>query len=308
MRPAKQQQRGALYGSVERGESLRQRELDEHRPVERRDARVRGQHFLALDVARDGLIFAGPGGKGRDLRQLREIGLLEDQADVGVRDQRAGGVDDVGEARFPDLDARDDLPHELEVDLRDGDTAGGAARGPGDRHVRLGLLAEVHRAVPGLAAPRLRELGVLREVGVAADDVHREARHAQLLAARLIEPRDLGDGGRLAQELQVLVAPLLDDVAPGGDLRQRRPPELVLDVVDVLLDAGGGGDRLLALKRDEVVLVLQPGEIEADAPAREQRRGHQDDDERCVLREQAPAGGHCVTSSACARLSTCRIP
>ena len=91
----------------------------------------------------------------------------------------------------------------------------------------------------------------------------------------LVEPRDLGDRGRLAQELQVFVAPLLDDVAPGGDLRQRRPAELVLDVVDVLLDAGRGGDRLLALQRDEVVLVLQVGEVEADAPAREQRRAHQ---------------------------------
>ena len=87
-------------------------------------------------------------------------------------------------------------------------------------------------------------------------------------------------------------------VAAGGDLGQRGPAELVLDVVDVLLDARSGGERLLALQRDQVVLVLAIGEIQAGEPARKQRRGHQDDDECRVLREQAPAGGHSITLSA----------
>ena len=215
-----------------------------------------------------------------------------------MRDQRSVGVHHVGEARLSDLDARDDLPHELEVDLGDGDAAPRAAGRPRDRHVRLGLLAEIHRAVPGLAAPGLDELGILREVAAGADDVHRETRHPQLLAARRVDPRHLGDRGRLAQQLQVLVAALLDGVRSGSDLRQRGPAELMLDVADVLLDARRRGDRLLALQGDEVLLVLAVGEVQARPPAREQRRAHQRDDERGVLREQAPARGHSITLSA----------
>ena len=48
-----------------------------------------------------------------------------------MRDQRAGRVDDVGEAALlADLDARDDIPDELQVDLGRGDAtaaAGGRA-------------------------------------------------------------------------------------------------------------------------------------------------------------------------------------
>jgi len=92
-----------------------------------------------------------------------------------------------------------------------------------------------------------------------------------------------------------LEAALLDRVGPGPDLRQRGPAELVLDVADVLLDARRGGERFLALQGNQVLLVFPVREVQADAPAREQRRAHQRDDESCVLPEQAPAGSHSIT-------------
>ncbi|HEY2978792.1 MAG TPA: hypothetical protein VGJ35_12565, partial [Burkholderiaceae bacterium] len=68
------------------------------------------------------------------LRQRLQIGFLEHQADVRVRDQRAGGVDHVSQTALPDLDARDHVPYELQVQVGHRDAAI-APRGPRDRHV-----------------------------------------------------------------------------------------------------------------------------------------------------------------------------
>ena len=85
-------------------------------------------------------------------------------------------------------------------------------------------------------------------------DVHAEARHGDLLAAGGVELRDVGDLGRLAQQLQELDAAQLD--VAGVELRQRRVGELLLDLPDVLLDPRRRGDRLLVLQLGERRLVL----------------------------------------------------
>ena len=263
---------------------------------------MRGQHFFALQVACHRCTRAFAAGERGDLREPRQVGFLQHQADVRMGDQRARGIHHVGEPRLADLDARDDLPHELEIDLGDGDAAAGAPGGAGHRHVGLGLLAEVDRAVPGPAPLGFEEPRVAGVIGSAADDVHREARNAQLFAAGGVDPRHLGDRRRLAQQLQVLVAALLGRIGPGPDLRQRGPAELVLDVLDVLLDARRGGERLLALQGHQVFLVLPVGEKQAQAAAHDQRRAHQRDDERRVLGEKAPARNHSITLSARTRI------
>ena len=109
-----------------------------------------------------------------------------------------------------------------------------------------------------------------------------------------IDPGHFGDRRRLAQQLQVFDAALLERVAGGVGARQRRPAELVLDVEDVLLDPRRRALRLLGLQRDQVRLVLAPGEVEADRAARDQHAADQRDDQQRVLGEEAPAARHAM--------------
>ena len=53
------------------------------------------------------------------MRQVRQIGLAQHEADVGIGDQEAVAVDDVRLALVADLDARHDVPDELEVHVGD---------------------------------------------------------------------------------------------------------------------------------------------------------------------------------------------
>src|SRR5262249_51449554 len=155
---------------------------------------------------------------------------------------------------FPDLDTRDDVPDELEVDLGHGDAGLVARSGDGDRHVRLGFLPEVDRAEPGLAGSRLGELRVARKILPAPGDVHAETRNAPRLASGLVEVAQVGDRRHLAQQLEEVYAPLLK--ARPAELRQPHPAELVLDLLHVGLDARRRARGLLALKREKVRLVL----------------------------------------------------
>ena len=65
--------------------------------------------------------------------QPAEIGLAQDDADVGMRDEQAALVHHVGRTGLANMDARDDIPDELEVDLRYRDAGGAAScrRSPG---------------------------------------------------------------------------------------------------------------------------------------------------------------------------------
>src|SRR5262249_53474667 len=137
-----------------------------------------------------------------------------------------------------------------------GDAHAGVAPGAGNRqrHIRLGLAAEIDRAVIDLARHRFRELGIIGEVGAAGNYVHGEPRHAQPLFAGGVELGELGGGGHWPQYPQGVEAALLDR---GRRPRQLRgPAELALDLLDELADLGGGGFRLFALDADERRLVL----------------------------------------------------
>ena len=144
------------------------------------------------------------------LRELRHVGVAQHQADIRVRNQPPLRVDDIGVAALADLDLRDHVPDQLEIDL--GDAHAGVAPRPGDGqgHVRLGFTAEIDRAVIDLAGDRFSELRVAREIGAACDDVHGEPRHPQPLFAGGVELGELGDGGNLAQQPQGVETALLD--------------------------------------------------------------------------------------------------
>ena len=112
-----------------------------------------------------------------------------------------------------------------------------------------------------------------------------------------------GDRRRLAQQLQVLDAALLERVAVGVGARQRGPAELVLDVEDVLLDPVGSAaapSRPAAPSR--CALALPPREVDADRAAGDQHAADQRDDQQRVLGEQPPAPGHSTIRSTSVRL------
>ena len=296
------QRYGAQDGGVERCVDLGRRLLDEHlppedarRPAARRllarglDRCVGRQHALPVQVLRQHRRRVVGAGRERRLHLLqpREVGLAQHQADIRVGHQVPGGVHDVRLALLADADARHHVPDELQVHLGYRHRAGLAARAHRDRHVGLGLLAEIHRAEPGLAGARVLEGGLLRAVLVGAGDVHRQARHRQLLAALRIDLRDVGDGRHHAQQLEELDAPLLQ--ALGAELRQRGEGELLLDLADELLDARRRAGGLLALQAGERLLVLLVGEVQADAARDQQRAADQREDQQEILAEQPAA-------------------
>jgi hypothetical protein len=100
---------------VERPEHLGERLLDEDVPARRRDGGRRGQDRARgagrRDAADADVAHGAPEGCA-DVRQAREIRLAQDQADVGVGDQAAAGVDHVGGAARAELDRGDDGPHQ----------------------------------------------------------------------------------------------------------------------------------------------------------------------------------------------------
>ena len=144
------------------------------------------------------------------MRQIGKIRFAQDQADVRIRDQKTVAIDHVCFALLADFDARHHVPDELEIDLRDRHGPGIAALADRDRHVRLGFLAEVHGSEPGLPALSTAECRFLRPILARSENVHAESRHRDLLAARTIELRNVGNLGRLAQQFQELDAAQLD--------------------------------------------------------------------------------------------------
>jgi hypothetical protein len=201
-----------------------------------------------------------------------------------VRDEVALTVDDVRLPQPADADLRDDIPDELQIHL-----GGGHRRRRRravrhrDRHVRLGLFAEVHGAVPDATAARFTKPRVAGKIGPAPHDVHGEPRHAQLLAALSIEIDDFGDRLHLAQQADVVELPLLE--GRGNQLRLRGPAHLTLDLAHELLDPQRRRVRLLALKLGDLRAGLGVREVDFDDAVREDRTRHHGDERDDILPE-----------------------
>src|SRR5712691_11979270 len=205
-----------------------------------------------------------------------------------MRDQAALRVDDVGMAALADLDLRDHVPDQLEIDLGDAHAGVAPRAGDGERHVGLGFAAEIDRPVIDLARRRFRELGIIGEVGGAADHVHGEPRHPQPLLAGGVDLRELGDGWNLAKEPQPVEAALLDRARRPRQLRG--PAELALDLLDELADLGGGSLGLLALDADLRRLILSIIEQDIENAVGHERDADHRHEQRDIFGEQPPAG------------------
>ena len=190
--------------------------------------------------------------------EAREVGIAQNEADVGMGDQAALGVYHIGIAALADLDLRDHVPNELEIDLCDADPRVASRPRQRQRHVGLGFMAEINRAVIDLVRDGLEEFRVVGEVALAADDIHGQVRDAQLLAAGRVELGELGNRRYLTQQPQSVEAPLLLIA-----LRPRqlcRPTDLALDLLDELADLGRRrvGLALNVNKRGFVLLIGKP--------------------------------------------------
>ena len=220
------------------------------------------------------------------MRQARHRCLAQDQPDVRIGNQEAVAVDDVGFALLADLDARHDVPDELEIDLRDGDRSL-VARTDRYRHIRLGLLAEIHRTEPRLPTPGLAKRRLVRAILAGIDAVHPQPRDRDLLASFGIELRDVRHFRRLPQQLEELDAPQFDVVRI--ELGQCGVGELLLDLADVLLDTRRRTNRLFMLQAGERGLGFLIREVDADRARRKQRDHDQRKNQHQILAKQAAA-------------------
>ncbi len=104
----------------------------------------------------------------------------------------------------------------------------------------------------------------------------------------------LGDRRHLAQQADVVEAPLLD--RQGGPLGLRHPTDLVFDVAHEGFDPLRRGLGLLLLDLDRGAPVVLVDEVEVEGGIDDQNAGHQADEQHDVLEEE-PAP-HSITSSA----------
>lgn len=113
-----------LQRRIERRIGLLNRQLNEHGPAERRDRSGCRQNLLTLDIGRllQGVRHGATSQRGTHLREAGHVGIAQDQADVGMRDQPPLRTDHVSVSVLPDLDLGHDVPDQLEIDLRDADT------------------------------------------------------------------------------------------------------------------------------------------------------------------------------------------
>ena len=158
----------ALQGEVQRGVGLLHRQFDEHGPAERLNRRGSRQHLLALDVPgalqRFEVGLGASGLRRLHLQQFRHVGIAQHETDVGMRDQPASRTDDIGMTVLADLDLRDHVPDQLQIDLGDADAGILAGAGQRQRHIGLGLPAEIDRPVIDLVGDGLGEFRILGKV------------------------------------------------------------------------------------------------------------------------------------------------
>ena len=169
------------------------------------------------------------------------------------------------------------------------DAAVCAARAHGDRHVRLGLVAEVDRAEVGLARSGLLEARVAGEVDAAADRVHRQPRHPKLLVAGRVEIADLGDRGRPAQQPRTYSLRRSSSGAPARGSASGRRPSIWRSTSArncSIREAAPSAFSLLDLDERRPLLLVR--EVQLDQAAGEQRAADQDDEHHHVLAEELP--------------------
>ena len=205
-----------------------------------------------------------------------------------MRNQPSLGADDIGMPTLADLDLRNYVPDQLQIDLGNADPGILAGAGQRQRHVGLGLAAEINRAIVDLAGDGFGEFRILGKVEPAVDHIHGKPRDPQPLLAGRIHLRQFGNGGHLAQQPQRVEPALLDRA--GGPWQLGGPAQLAFNFLDELTDFRGRRLGLLVLDADQGSLVLAVIEEDLKDTIRQQRDGDHRDEQRDIFRKQAAAG------------------
>ncbi len=93
--------------------------------------------------------------------------------------------------------------------MRDDDAGFRPNAGHCDRHIRLQLVDEVDRAVIDFVDHRPYEWRLFRMVGMAANDIRRFPRNAELLVSGSIELDDLVERRHLTQQANRIELPFI---------------------------------------------------------------------------------------------------
>ena len=255
-----------------------------------------GQNAVTAEVSRlqRRVVHAIVHARGPNLGQAVHVGAAQHQRYVGMGHETAQPVDDVGVAVLADLDLRDHVLDQLQVDLGHRDAAVAAAMRHRHRQIGLALLAEIDRPEIGLVGRGLLEGGLGRAVDVAAHHVHAEPGDLELLVAVAVELGQFGDRGNLLQQADVFEAALIDRQC--RPLRIGDPADLVLDFPDESLDLLRGCFRLLVLDLDRSAAIVLVDEIEVERGIDHQHAGDQSQEQDDVFEEQSAL--HSITSSA----------
>ena len=88
-----------------------------------------------------------------------------------MRHQAAGAIEHESIARLTDMDRRDHVPNQLQIDHRNGNAVAGARAGDRNGHVRLGTFVQGQRAVPDTARARTEHRGVIGTINAAVHHV-----------------------------------------------------------------------------------------------------------------------------------------
>src|SRR6185436_14593222 len=194
---------------------------------------------------------------------------------------------------------------EFQIGL-DGDDARilAVTAGKCNRHVGLGLLAEINRTEVSAVTSGFSEYRIERKILPAACDVHRQAGYPQLLVTALVEVAHFGDGRHLAQKPQRIEPALSGRRCIWRPRRLSYPSHLVLQIAHEVLDAHCRRDGLFPLNARECSLVFLIREIHLDEPAFDDREAGEEHQRDRVFQEEAALRDHLSTSSARSRIDS----
>ena len=191
--------------------------------------------------------------------------------------------------RFPTLNSRYNIPDIFEIHLAKDHPVFGPGTCQRQSHVGLGPCKEIDGAVVDLVVHRGDEGRLLRVINMACDHVLGVAGHSKEFPPISIQLRYFGDRLHLAQQPHGIKPPLI--TSGGAPRQQRGPGHLVLDLADVLADAGGCGFSLAVLNSHEQGSLFLVGKPDINQAAGHEREADNSDECDGIFAKKPPPRG-----------------
>src|ERR1051325_1627856 len=185
---------------------------------------------------------------------------------------------------FTDLDLRNHVPNELEVDLCDNHPVFAPQASHRQSHVRLGLSPEIDRTEIDLAFQRAEKRRILGEIFLTADDVHGDTRDANLFTTCGIELGQFGNRRHLTHHARGIKAPFLNYAR--AEWKLYRPTKMTLDLLNELYEPAGCRLGLHALNPDKEGVLSRKRKPSVGKAAGDQTHTNARHKQRNVLSKQ----------------------